>query len=277
MQKIALTAVLVLLPMAALASPAENLAEAKAEVAADHLYSADALLGEVVKSPDAATGEVEEALYLQSIIYSGDVLGAVAVMQPLALASNESSELKGQVSRQLLLARLAFEVTLNDYLDATVMGGRLDEVKLVLPAFTNQDVEMLTSTLADPAAIAQILAEYDDDPSAGQGLLARANQFGFFLAISASVPEQMSGDFAIVRSKFSGGLPFDRLHYLDWAARVALDMHALVQEPGGPDLLGLAKRCDERIRQIAGDDPANQYVKNALDRASMYGQLSNKR
>ena len=68
----------------------------------------------------------------------------------------------------------------------------------------------------------------------------------------------------------AAGQRFDHLHYLDWAARVALDMHGLLNEPNGPDLLGLARNCDKRIMQIAGDQPDNIYVKNAHKRADKY-------
>ena len=105
--------------MMVLAAPADNLAQARSEIAAGRLYSADALLQDVVTADEAEVAELQEALFLQSTVYAGDVLGAVALIQPMAVVTTEGSELKAEISRQLLNARRAFELAVNSYLIAS--------------------------------------------------------------------------------------------------------------------------------------------------------------
>lgn len=271
MRFLVLTAGFVVFPLAAqAATPAELLTEARAEIAADHLYSADPLLQQVVESDDASVAEVEEALCLQSMIYYGDVFGAALVMAPLAAMGPEPHELKGLVSRQLLLARRAFLAAASSYLNTTVGGSQLAQLKVDLPPFANADVEQIRSALNDREVLAQVLAEYNDDPAAGQGLLARANQFGLHLGVSCVVPKSPGRTMEDVRELLGAGVRFDHLLYLDWLATVALDMNTLVDEPDGPDLVGLAKRCDNRILEQLGDDSESQLAKNARERAEAH-------
>ena len=248
--------------------PAKLLEQAHSEIAQSHLYSADTILRDVMKSPDASIAQVQEALSLQCMIYSGDVLGAALLIQPLGRASEEGSELKGEVSKQLVLARHAFAVAANDYLNATVMGAELTQLKLTLPGFTQADVTQLENTLASPPELATMLTGYTTDPTPGQGLITRANQYGFYLAFSAAVPESLSQNPDSIRGKVKQGTAFDNLHFLDWIARVALDMHHLLKEPNGPDLTGLAKRADERILKLAG--AGSPYAASAQARAGKY-------
>jgi hypothetical protein len=248
--------------------PAKLLEQAHSEIATSHLYSADAILRDVMKSPDASVAQVQEALSLQCMIYAGDVLGAALLIQPLGKASVEGSGLKGEVSKQLVLARHAFAIAANDYLNATVMGAELKQLKLTLPNYTQADVTKLENTLASPADLKAMLDGYSKDPTPGQGLMTRANQYGFFLAFSAAVPGSLGQNPDNIRAKVKQGVTFDNLNYLDWIARVALDMHHLLKEPNGPDLTGLAQRADERILKLAQAD--SPYAKAARSRAGKY-------
>lgn len=299
MRKLWLTIVLVLLPLPAAAVPADKLAEARGQIAAGHVYTADALLQEVVHDEDAAVVELQEALFVQCMIYSGDVLGSVALMKPMALATRDAdtadmelyqsymdsgdneaaaaqarlikdrSAFKGEISRQLVYARRAFATAMNSYLNATVMDAGLDRVQLELPVLADDEVAIMLETLNDGPALRQINAAFAADPAPGRGLLAQVNLYSYYLALSDAVPGGNERDMALIRQRFTSGQRFDNLHYLDWAARVALDMHALLSEPDGPDLLGLARRCDQRIIEQAGDE-SNVYVKNARERAGKY-------
>jgi hypothetical protein len=260
------------IPATALAAPADDLVAARAEVAAGRLYSADALLQNVVTADEATVAQLQEALFLQSAIYAGDVLGAVALIQPMALATGEGSEFKAEISRQLLSARRAFEVAVNSYLIASFTGSELTQVQFSLPPLSADNVSVLMATLHDANELNSINNSYAQDPAAGRGLLAQANRYSFYLALSDAVPGTSSRNVEQIGRSFAGGQRFDHLHYLDWAARVALDMHQLLQEPNGPDLLGLAQSCDQRIMQIAGDQQNNIYVLKARQRAVKYKQ-----
>jgi hypothetical protein len=271
MWKWALTiAMALVLPTAVLAAPADDLAQARAEIADGRLYSADALLQNVVTADDASVAQLQEALFLQSAIYAGDVLGAVALIQPMALTTSEGSEFKAEISRQLLSARRAFAAAVNSYLIASFTGSELTRIEFKLPPLTADNVNVLMATLHDANELDSINSSYAQDPAAGRGLLAQANRYSFYLALSDAVPGAASRNVELIGRGFAGGQQFDHLHYLDWAARVSLDMHHLLQEPNGPDLLGLAQSCDKRILQIAGDQPSNMYVQNARQRASKY-------
>jgi len=198
------------------------------------------------------------------------VLGAHIFARQLALGTTEGSPLKTEIARQLLSARMAFSVVINDYLNATVMGSELQSIKLQLPSMTDDDVAIMMATLDDADALVKINTQFAEDPTAGRGLLARINQYSFALAIKDAVPAEFGQKLSAVQQGLAGGVSFNRLCYLDWAARVALDMHRMVNEPGGPDLLGLAQRCDKRITDAAAADPNSQYVKNAQQRMKQY-------
>jgi hypothetical protein len=261
--------IMLLLPAALWAqAPADKLASARAEITSGHPYAADALLQEVVDSEDAGMAQVEEALCLQTMIYYGDVFGAALVMGPLGTASSEPSELKAQISQQLLLARRAFLAAGSNYLNTTVRGTLLAQLKLELPAFSESDIDKINSTLSSKEALQKILADFPKDPSAGQGLLAKANQFGLYLGFSSTVPKTAGRKMADVRQQLNSGVVFKQASYLDWMATVALDMNSLVNEPGGPDLKGLARRADERLLKLV--EPDSQYAKNARQRAAKY-------
>lgn len=270
MIRVILTIAVLMFPALAFATPAEDLAKARDEIAAGRLYAADALLQNVVTADEAEVGQLQEALCLQSAVYAGDVLGAVALIEPLAVSTSEDSEFKAEISRQLLNARRAFVVAVNSYLVASFRGGELDQLKLDLPPLSDDDVNVLMATLHNADELNRINSTYADDPAPARGLLAQANRYSFFLALSDAVPGPADRDIAKIRSTFAAGTRFDHLHYLDWAARVALDMHQLLNEPNGPDLLGLAQSCDERIMQLAGDQLNNVYVNNARQRALKY-------
>jgi hypothetical protein len=266
MRYLYLTIGLLLLPLTAWPTPADSLAQAHKELADGHPYAADASLHEVVTDDDATVIELEEALFLATMIYSGDVLGAVALMQPLTLATNEGSKWKAEISQQLLLARRAFVIAANNYLDVTVVDQQLASLKCVLPALSNDDVEVMMGTLSDAETLSRINSTYGDDPAPGRGLQAQVNRYSMLLALGDATPMTQTRDLATIRSRFAAGQSFSQLHYIDWMARVALDMHALLSEPNGPDLLGLSQRCDQRILQLAGDDENNTYVQRARER-----------
>ena len=266
-------AIVALLSQMALAAPADNMASAHREFAADHIYAADALLQQVIDDAGSSQLQVEEALFLQSIIYYGDVLGAMAVIEPLAAASEEGSGYKEEVSRQLLLARRAFHAAAGRYLTATVLGSKLETVKVEMPAFSEEDFSLIQATLRDRAQLQEILAGYETDSSVGKGLLAKSSRLGLYTGFGRMLPPGTSRKLASVRSQFSKGSVFTPIMYMDFIAEVSLEMSRLVREPGGPDLLGLAQRADERIMQLAGSNPQNLYVKNAEKRKASYQKL----
>ncbi|MEZ5337979.1 MAG: hypothetical protein R3F46_06900 [bacterium] len=261
----------ILLAVPALAQgPADNLQKARSEFSADHIYAADALLQKVIDDEAASQLQVEEALFLQSIIYYGDVLGAMAVIEPLASASSQGSGYKGEVSRQLLLARRAFHAASTRYLTATVLGSKLDKVTLELPPFTEADLAAINSTLSDKAALERILTDYETDSAVGKGLLAKSSRLGLYTGFGRMLPPGGSRKFASIRSSFKQGSAFTPVMYMDFIAEVSVEMAMLVNEPNGPDLIDLARRADERIMEITGGKPDNLYVKNATRRMAGY-------
>ncbi|MCB1186980.1 hypothetical protein KDL29_07405 [bacterium] len=252
---------------------ADNLSKARSEFAADHIYAADALLQKVIDDEAANQLQVEEALFLQSIIYYGDVLGAMAVIEPLAAASAEGSGYKGEVSRQLLLARRAFYASASRFVTATVLGSKLEKVQITLPSFTDADLAVINSTLSDKAALDAILTGYESDSAVGKGLLAKASRLGLYTGFGRMLPPGSSRKFAAIRSSFSQGSVFTPIMYMDFIAEISVEMAYLVNEPNGPDLVGLAKRADERIMELTGGNPENLYVKNATRRMAGYKKL----
>jgi hypothetical protein len=269
--RICLSVLLVLvLGQTAQAAPADTLREAKAEIAAGRIYPGDDLLQQVVDSPDSNSAQVEEALLIQCLIYSGDVLGAAALIGPLASASPEGSGMKTLVSQQLLLARRAYSVAANSYLNTTIKGTSLSTFRLELPHLTTAEVTQLMTTLANKDVLSQMMQEFGDDPSAGHGLLAQVNIYSMYLACGSAFDLGENARVEHIGSATGGGIEEDQLQLLDWAARVALDMNTMVNEPNGPDLASLARRFDQRILAFAGDDATNQYVINARNRAKIY-------
>ena len=254
------------------AGAGEKLAEAKTEIGNDHAYSADALLQEVVKDETATSGQVQEALFLQCMIYYGDVFGAALLLGPCGAASEGQHPFKQDVGEQLLLARRAFTISAEKYLNETVMQAALTRIKFTLPELNQSDVDTLQSVLADPATIRSMLTQYDADPSPARGLQARSNQFGFYIcsgALLGPVAGQQRS-VADIRSTLSQGVPYDHAAYLDWIASVLLDMYSLINEPNGPDFIGLSKRANDRLLSQYGSNPANQHVVNARERAAKY-------
>lgn len=266
MRYLCLALVILAIPLLTGATPTESLSKAKAEITAHKLYSADPLLQAVVNAPDAQQVQVEEALVLQTMIYCGDVFGAGLVMPPLAGAGTEGSPLKALVGQQLLMARRAFTVAAGSYLNTTVAGVKLEKVQVELPDFSDKDVEMITAALSDKTTLGKILSEYSSNPAAGQGLIAKANHLGLYTAFAGLLPYKGQRGMGDVRSAFKSGAAFDKLRYLNWLSQTATDFRRIVNEPKGPDLAGLSKRCDERILKLAGKDTENTYVKNAKAR-----------
>lgn len=262
-----------LLSMTIQAAPADKLASAHREFAADHIYAADALLQEVIDDAASSQLQVEEALFLQTIIYYGDVLGAMAVIEPLAAASEQGSGYKEEVSRQLLLARRAFHAAASRYLTATVLGSKLETVKVDLPAFSEEDFSLIQATLRDKTELQNILGEYATDSSVGKGLLAKSSRLGLYTGFGRMLPPESSRKLASIRSQFGKGSVFTPIMYMDFIAEISLEMAKLVKEPNGPDLPGLAQRADERIIKLAGDNPQNLYVRNAGKRKASYQKL----
>ena len=254
------------------AGAAEQLAEAKTEIANDHAYSADALRQEVIKDETASSEQVQEALLLQCLIYYGDVFGAFLVIGPCASAIEGQHPFKQEVGQQLLLARRAFAVSAEKYLNETVMGADLKRVKIDLPQYTQADLDTLQSTLADPVTIKRMLEQYESDPTPARGLQARSNQFGFYIGSGALLGPVAGGQRSVtdVRRTLSQGVTYDHAAYLDWLASVLLDMYTLINEPNGPDFVGLSKRANERLLNQFGSEPANQHVVNARERAAKY-------
>lgn len=271
-----LTTAFILLAAASVASaaPADTLAQAHQEFADDHIYAADALLQQVIDDETASQVQVEEALLLQSLIYYGDVLGAVAVIEPLAAASTEGSGYKGEVSRQLLLARRAFHAAASRYLTATVLGSNLEDIKVDLPEFTEADLAIIKDTLSDGKALKDIMTSYETDSSVGKGLLAKASRLGLYTGFGRMLPPDASRRFSGIRSQYSRGSVFTPIMYMDFVAEVSLEMAMLINEPNGPDLVDLARRADERIMKLAGSNPQNLYVKNAGKRKATYQKLA---
>jgi hypothetical protein len=263
---------LVLLPLLAAllisAKPADMLDKARTEIGNNHAYSADSWLQQVIDAPESTPAQVEEALYLQTMIYYGDVFGAAMVLTPVTLADQDGCRYGAEASRQLLLARRAFVAAANRYLNITAGGSKMTKLKLALPVFSEEDARKISSTLKDQATVKKMIASYDTDPVAGKGLLARANQFGMMLGFSSAVPRVKGRKFADVRARLSAGVDFDRAQYYDWLATVSVEMDAIVKEPGGPKMLDLAKRADERLVKVA--PKGSELAKNAELRSRKY-------
>lgn len=268
----ALLAWLVLLPSAANAGPADDLASAKAEVAANHPYSADALLQKVVKAGDASPLQLQEALVLQQMVYYGDVFGAALLLAPVSAATGKPSKLGAEASKQLLMARRAFYVSAKNFLNATFSDRPLKQVKLELPPLTSDDVSKFEALLNQKESMAKLVADYDSDPAAGKGLLARTSQFGLYLGFGALLPKS-GRKVEDIRAGYKSGATYDYLAHLDWMATVSLELHKLAKEPQVPDpdfMLSLAKSCDERIKVLTKDNPDSPYLKKASARSGKY-------
>jgi hypothetical protein len=74
------------------------------------------------------------------------------------------------------------------------------------------------------AATNSINSTYASDPAPARGLLAQANRYSFYLALSDAVPGVASRDVGKIRSTFAAGSRFDHLHYL--ITRTSPDMPA---------------------------------------------------
>ncbi len=255
-----------LIPILAFAGSAEDLAQAKQNFSAGDPVGGEQLLQQVVESSDASAVEVEEALFWQLMLYSGDFLSSVALMQSMG-AVDSGSGLKRLVAQQMGLSRWAFFVASGNYLNNTVTGGSLEKVTLEMPKMDSEDTQMLLSTLANPELIATILADYETDQSVGLGLLERTNQYSMYLALADGLPGMHSHDFALLRGRVSAGESFDQLHFLDWVARVALDMDSLLNETNGPDLPSIQQRCDQRITALLQGDRNNKYLREVEARS----------
>lgn len=249
-----------LCPALVMASATEDLVQAKQKLTAGDPVGGELLLQQVVESADASSVEVEEALFWQLMVYSGDFLSSVALMQSMGAAGESGSSLKRQVAQQMGLSRWAFFVASGNYLNNTVSGGSLDKVELELPQIDDQDTQMLLGTLADPGLIATILAGFEADPSVGLGLLESTNQYSMYLAVADALPDVPRHDLTLLRRRVSAGENFEQTHFLDWVARVALDMDSLLNEPNGPDLPSIQRRCDQRITALVQADPNNPYM-----------------
>ncbi|MDQ3023080.1 MAG: hypothetical protein M3R04_01650 [bacterium] len=245
--------------------PAQLLSEARSELTASHAYKADALLQQVIKSETAQRAEVEEALVLQGMIYYGDVFASTLLLPSLVAVAKKPEPFGRKVSERMILAGRAFHASVTKYLNITAGGGKLANVKLSLPDFTEADVKKLQDTLSNRASVESLLASYPTDPSAGEGLYSRASQFGMYLGFGGTLPKQKGRKLAGIESKYSGGVQFDNLRYLDWAASVSLDMSKQVKDTLPQfSLKDLSKRCNERLLKVAPKD--SQFAKNAKAR-----------
>jgi hypothetical protein len=253
------------------ATPAEDLASAKKDIAADHVYSADALLQKIVTSPDATPVQVQEALYLQGMIYYGDVFGAALLIGPVAGGSGgKDSKLGQETSRQLLLARRAFHAASARLMNEFNAGRKLETIKVDLPPFGEADIDKLNEAVASKSVMQALVQGYEADESAGRGMLAKANHFGLYVAFGSLLPKAKGRKMSEVDTKLKAGQAFDEARYLDWLATVSLDMRGLINnEPSAPDLLGLAKRADERLKKMVKDKESPLY-KNAVSRSKNY-------
>lgn len=245
-------------------SPAQLIGEAKADIEKFKTGTADQLLQAVTIHPDASTAQLEEALVLQLVLYYGDVIGAMTVIPSLGKVAKEGSALKGAVGKQLVLARRAFAASMSSYLNSTITGTQLKQTNLPLPGFSEADARRIHQTLAETKTLDAIVSNFASDPAPGMGLLSRANLLGLYVSAGSLSPR--SGGFAALRSKLGGGVEYKADRYLDWAATAALEMHGMVNDPGGPDMLALSRRCDERLLQWYGKDANNSHVKAAKQR-----------
>lgn len=251
------------------AAAGDTLKQAKADIADHKLFTAVPLLQQVINSSDAEQAQVEEAAVLQSIICCGLVVGSGLVMRAFAGDKTESS-FKSLVAGQMMASRAGFAEAVGSYLNATVMGVKLTKLQFALPALSSESVKQMESAVTDAKKLAAALASYQSNPAEAQGLLAVANHYGVYGAASDIGTCAQGTPPEGVKSKLGSGVKFDQLYYLDWLATAALKFHHLVKDPTGPDLIGLAKRCDERLKKVAGNDPANRFVKQAQARAKQY-------
>lgn len=262
-----------LMPLALSASSAENLSSAKAQITQSQPYSADKLLQEIINSSESTPAQAEEALVLQSMIYYGDVFGAALVLGPASGATDKPTKYGAEVSKQLLLARRAFSVSAKSYLNQTFQSSTLKQVKVELPALTDDDVKKIEALLSNKEAVSKLVADYDSDPAAGAGLLARSSQFGMYLGLGGLIPKTKGRSLTDVRDKYKAGADFSQLAYLDWLASVSIELHSLAKEPQANDpkfMLTLAKSCDDRIKALTKNDTGNAYRKRAEGRAGKY-------
>jgi hypothetical protein len=266
-----LTTLLILFAALALtsAAPADTLAQAKDAIAGHKLFSAVPLLQQVINSADATQTQVEEAAVLQSVVCCGMVIGSGLVMRGLASDKSESP-FKTLVAGQMLTARSGFAEAAGAYLNSTVLGAKLSKLQLKLPELSSTSVKELEAALTDPKKTGAMLADYASNPAEAQGLLAVANHYGVYGAASDIGTVARGTPPEGVYSKIAAGVALNQLYYLDWLATAALKFHHLVSDPKGPDMLALARRCDERLLKVAGNDAGNKYVKKAQERAKAY-------
>src|SRR4051812_1938074 len=144
-------------------SPAQLLADAKAEISASHAYKADTILGDVAKSPDATRAQVEEALVMRGMIYYGDVFGSALVLPSFVAVAKKPEPLGRKVSETLIMASRAFDANLTEYLNITAAGSKLSKLQVDLPAFSEDDVKKLQDTLSNKASVESMLASYSSD------------------------------------------------------------------------------------------------------------------
>jgi len=246
--------------------PAQLLSEAKAEITAGHAYKADDMLQQVVKSVDSSRAQVEEALVLQGMIYYGDVFASALVLPSLVAVAKKPEPFGKKVSERLIMAGRAFDAAVGKYLNITAPGGKLTTLKVSLPPFGEDDVKKLQDTLSNKATVQALLDSYPSDPSAGEGMYARASQFGLYLGFGGTLPKNKDRKLGEIQSKLAGGIAFDQLRYLDWAASVSLDMSREVRDPARQyDLGDLSRRCDERLLKLAPADSV--FARNAKARS----------
>lgn len=266
-----LSAITLLLTALALtaAAPADTLAQAKEAITGHKLFTAVPLLQQVINSGDATQAQVEEAAVLEGIVCCGMVIGSGLVMRGLASDRTESP-FKTLVASQMLTARSGFAEAAGAYLNATVLGAKLKRLQIKLPELSSTSVKELEAAVTDPKKIGAMVADYASNPAEAQGLLSVANHYGVYGAASDIGVVARGTPPEGVYSKIAGGVALDQLYYLDWLATASLKFHHLVSDPKGPDMLGLAKRCDERLTSMAGNDAGNKYVKKAQERAKAY-------
>jgi hypothetical protein len=246
-------------------TPAQLLTEARTEITASRAYKADALLQQVIKSPDAQRAQVEEALVLQGMIYYGDVFASSLLLPSLVAVAKKPEPFGKKVSERMILAGRAFHSAVTKYLNITAGGGKLSSLKVTLPDFAEADVKKLQDSLSNKATVEGLLASYSSDPAAGEGMYSRASQFGLYLGFGGTLPKEKGRKFGAIKSKFQSGVTFDQLRYLDWAASVSHDMSKSVKDPLPEfNLKELSKRCDQRLLKVAPAD--STFAKNAKAR-----------
>jgi hypothetical protein len=251
-------------------NPELLLAQAYSALSEGRVYYADVLFNEAASHVDATMAQVEEARVLQSIIYAGDYLGAVAMMQSFAAFTESDSELKLEIQNQLVNSHIAFYTVVDGFLDVTVAGSNLQTVTVELPELPEKDIETMQLILQNEEIIREINSTYDEDPTAGLTLLARVNRFSLLLSLQGVFLDGMSDDIEYIRSQMAAGQPFSQIRYLDWAAEILVGIDKVLTLKGGPPLDELAARCDDRILALLGADANNVYAEKARNRASEY-------